>query len=69
MNFEPYTSYLVRFWQEAEEGGAEACWRGEIESIQTGQKWQFARPEKMFRFLQGGMEKTTRRERDTHGED
>ena len=26
-------------------------WRGEVESIQTGQKWQFADLESMFVFL------------------
>jgi hypothetical protein len=66
-----YASYLLRVWWEGE--GREA-WQGELESIQSGQRWRFADLEAMFDFLRaqilgadqpnlcpGGKEKVTRR--------
>ena len=45
-----YQSFLLRLWQEQEVG--RTTWHGEIESIQTGQKWSFADLEKLFVFLE-----------------
>ena len=45
-----YLSFLVRLWQEGDMDTS-TTWRGEVESIQTGQKWQFADLESMFVFL------------------
>ena len=45
-----YQSFLLRLWQVKETDGFTA-WYGEVESIQTGQKWEFAAPEAMFDFL------------------
>ncbi len=45
-----YFSFLVRLWQE-DEVETSATWRGEIESIQTGQRWQFADLESLFDFM------------------
>jgi len=45
-----YQSFLLRLWQEEEVG--RTAWHGEVESIQTGQKWKFADPEKLLAFLQ-----------------
>lgn len=46
-----YRSFLLRLWQEEKAGGP-AAWRGEIESIQTGQKWQIDSLTTMFELLQ-----------------
>ncbi len=45
-----YTSYLMRLWWETEEDTL-AIWHGEVESIQTGQKWQFDSLELIIGFL------------------
>ncbi len=45
-----YSSFLVRLWQE-EEAGTPATWHGEVESIQTGRKWQFDSLELTIGFL------------------
>jgi hypothetical protein len=42
----------MRFWREDYGGKPEKNWHGEVESIQTGQKWQFNNLEELFRFLQ-----------------
>jgi hypothetical protein len=44
-----YASYLLRIWRE---GDDLERWQGELESIQSGQRWRFARPESMIGFLQ-----------------
>ena len=39
-----YASFLIRLWQEekaAEPAGTQATWHGEIESIQSGERWPF----------------------------
>jgi hypothetical protein len=69
MKHELYNSYLVRVWREDEGEGAEGGWRGEVESIQTGEKWQFTRLETMFRIFQEGNGNLPRRDGDTNGED
>ncbi len=52
MKHEPYYSYLVRFWQEDGDGESQLRWRGEVQSIQTGQKRQFNSLPAMVRYLQ-----------------
>jgi hypothetical protein len=49
-----YRSFLLRLWQEGSEETS-ITWYGEIESIQTGQKWQFSDPESMFNFMRAGI--------------
>ncbi len=44
-----YASYLLRVWRE---GDGPETWQGEIESIQSGQKWQFDSLELIIGFLQ-----------------
>lgn len=45
-----YRSFLLRVWQEGE-AETSTTWRGEVESIQTGQKWQFDSLTTMFELL------------------
>ena len=54
-----YNSYLVRFWQVDEREKTETRWHGEVESIQTGQTWQFTRLESMLHFLEEGLGKSS----------
>lgn len=56
MKHEPYLSYLVRFWWEDTGEEPHENWQGELESIQTGQKWQFSHFSNMVQFLQTQME-------------
>lgn len=49
-----YKSFLLRLWQEGEVE-ISTTWRGEVESIQTGQKWQFDSLPTMFELLQATM--------------
>lgn len=49
-----YRSFLVRLWQEDEPAPATA-WRGEIESIQSGQQWRFESLSAMFELFQSFM--------------
>ena len=44
-----YASYLLRVWREDDE---QEGWQGEIESIQSGQKWRFADLITMADFVQ-----------------
>lgn len=46
-----YKSFLLRLWQE-EQAESLAGWQGEVESIQTGQKWSFVDLVTMADFLQ-----------------
>jgi len=48
--FGQYQSYLLRLWQVKAADGT-ATWQGEIESIQSGQKWQFDSLEVMVNLL------------------
>ncbi len=52
----PYSSYLVRFWWEDKGREPEGAWRGEVESVQTGHKWQFHHLSGMLQFIQAQME-------------
>ena len=65
---EVYNSYLVRFWREDGGGEPDGEWRGEVESIQTGQKWQFIKLETMAQFLNTGGQELTRIAEDAGGE-
>ena len=46
-----YASYLIRFWREPQEGNS-TLWRAQVESIQTGQSWQFSDLGTLIAFLQ-----------------
>lgn len=48
-----YLSFLVRLWHEAapEDSGPGAEWQGEIEHIQSGQRWQFSNLDELLSFL------------------
>lgn len=39
-----YASFLVRLWRSADPrpNGSTGEWQGEVEHIQSGQRWQFA---------------------------
>lgn len=56
MSPDPYRSYLIRSWQESVADDAEARWYGEVESIQTGQRWRFHNPEAMLSFIRTQVE-------------
>lgn len=45
-----YSSYLVRVWREDNGGEPTRGWHCEVESIQTGQRWQFDDLEAMIQF-------------------
>lgn len=47
-----YNSYLVRFWREGDREKPEGEWHGEVESVQTGHKWQFHHLIEMMQFIQ-----------------
>lgn len=51
--FNTYSSYFVRLWCESGAGrsGETDHWRGEIESVQTGESWQFAKLEALLEIL------------------
>jgi hypothetical protein len=51
-----YNSYLVRFWQECDGKKPEGGWRGEVESVQTSQKWQFYHLSDLLQFIQAQAE-------------
>ena len=48
-----YLSFLVRLWHEAaaEDSGPGAEWQGEIEHIQSGQRWEFSSLDELLSFL------------------
>ncbi len=56
MKSDLYQSYLVRFWQKAQGEEPTISWCGEMESIQTGQKWQFSSFTSMMQYFQKQME-------------
>jgi hypothetical protein len=45
----PYIAYLVRLWQDNQQGP----WRASAQSVQTGEKVLFASPAELFAFLEG----------------
>ena len=49
-----YMSFLIRLWQEEKEPGVPESiddWQGEIEHIQTGQRWTFDSLEALLEFV------------------
>jgi hypothetical protein len=56
MKHQPYVSYLVRFWREDSEEAPEDGWRGEVESVQTGQKWRLHSLNDFMQFIQAQVE-------------
>lgn len=48
-----YASFLIRLWREADGDAASepADWRGEIEHIQTGERWNFETRTQLLDFL------------------
>ena len=51
MKEQEYRSFLVRLWLEDHGGELKTSWHSEIESIQTGQKWQVSDLETVIHFL------------------
>ncbi len=45
-----YASFLVRLWREddPEQPGRFGDWQGEVEHIQTGRRWAFARLDELL---------------------
>lgn len=48
-----YLSYLIRLWREGEttSDAPAAEWQGEVEHIQSGEKWSFASLSEVLAFL------------------
>lgn len=53
-----YASFLIRLWREATpplsgegEGGEVSDWQGEVEHIQTGERWTFSTLDELLGFL------------------
>jgi hypothetical protein len=48
-----YASFLIRMWREVESAAPDAVvdWHGEIEHIQSGQRWQFTNLSDLIAFL------------------
>jgi hypothetical protein len=48
-----YTSFLIRLWRETnpEAQTPPADWRGEVEHIQSGQRWTFNTLDELMDFL------------------
>jgi hypothetical protein len=48
-----YASFLVRLWREddPERPGRFGDWQGEVEHIQSGRHWKFARLDELLGFL------------------
>jgi len=49
-----YLSFIVRIWRERSldhPASVITDWQGEIEQIQTGERWQFVSMEELLRFL------------------
>jgi hypothetical protein len=53
-----YISFLVRLWREPgqQTPAPPLDWQGEIECIQTGQRWTFATLEELLDFLRRWVE-------------
>jgi hypothetical protein len=47
-----YVSFLVRMWRDGLEDGP-AGWQGELEHIQSGQRWAFDSLDEMHHLLRG----------------
>ena len=48
-----YLSFLVRLWHEpnTESPVQPTCWKGEVEYIQSGQRWSFETLDEVLSFL------------------
>jgi hypothetical protein len=46
-----YSSFLVRLWHEDPSPDQARDWQGEVENIQSGQKWTFAKASELLEFL------------------
>jgi hypothetical protein len=48
-----YASFLVRLWREGdtERGTPAAGWQGEVQHIQTSQRWTFSTLDELLSFL------------------
>ncbi len=48
-----YASFLIRMWREVDPAAPDAAaeWRGEIEHIQSGQRWRFVSIEALLACL------------------
>lgn len=53
-----YASFLVRLWRRpgAAPGDASGEWQGEVEHIQSGERWAFGSAQELYHFL--GPQKT-----------
>lgn len=53
-----YASFLVRLWREEdpERSGRLGDWQGEVEHIQSGQRWAFAGLDELLGFLRRQVE-------------
>jgi hypothetical protein len=56
MSEDLYYSFLIRLWRESSIDNHEASWRGEVESVQTGQRWEFGDLREMLCFIQEKVE-------------
>jgi hypothetical protein len=48
MEREQYNSFMVRLWRDPGTAAAQGCLRGEIEHIQSGQRWRFRVPQSLL---------------------
>lgn len=66
MNLKPtYFSFMVRIWREPNLVHPEqriGAWQGEVEHVQTGDRWSFEDVETLLAFLRAQME-----DRDSEG--
>jgi hypothetical protein len=46
-----YTSFLLRLWHENTSPNQAEDWQGEVENIQSGQKWTFEKASELLEFL------------------
>ncbi|MGC8875050.1 MAG: hypothetical protein ACP5SI_11480 [Chloroflexia bacterium] len=51
-----YASFLVRLSREAGKGPEDVEWHGEVEHIQSGQRWMFPTLEDLLQFLRSQAE-------------
>jgi hypothetical protein len=56
MSHDPYHSYLIRSWLESSANDSNVHWYGEVESVQTGQKWRFHRLDDLLAFISAQVE-------------
>ncbi len=54
-----YASFLIRLWREGSPSDASQEWRGEVEHIQSGQRWSFNTLDEMLSFVRQQAEDPT----------